>query len=185
MLRTGDVLAGFLDVTAKSCAKIELCAWLCNSHTFLSTNPQPRTRSIRFMPHSHPQSRELATLVFDGDCGFCTSSVDWLARTLPAMPKSIPFQWAPLEDLGLTLDETKDRVWLVTTDRTGRLHQYGGYLAVSTLLRHQPHRGWRFLGILLDTPPFSLAAGAGYALVARFRYLLPGGTPACKMRPTE
>ncbi|MEO7349336.1 MAG: DCC1-like thiol-disulfide oxidoreductase family protein [Terrimesophilobacter sp.] len=137
------------------------------------------------MPLRHSRSSGRATLVFDGDCGFCTSSVEWLTRTLPAMPQATPFQWAPLEELGLTLDETKDRVWLVTSDRAGRLHQYGGYLAVSRLLRHQPHLGWRFLGVLLDTPPFSLAAGIGYSLIARFRYRMPGGTPACRTRPTE
>lgn len=101
------------------------------------------------------------------------------------MPLAVPFQWAPLEELGLSLEETKDRVWLVTTDRHGQLHQYGGYLAVSKMLRHQPHFGWRFLGILLDTPPFSLAAGAGYSLIARFRYRMPGGTPACKVSAVE
>ncbi len=185
MLRSGDVSARIEHVAVESCAKLEFSARFCSPHTFLSTNPQPCPRSIRVMPHSPSPYRERATLIFDGDCGFCTSSVDWLARTLPVMPRSVPFQWAPLDELGLSLEETRDRVWLVTTDRSGRLHQYGGYLAVSKLLRHQPHLGWRFLGILLDTPPFSFVAGAGYSLVARYRYRMPGGTPACRMRPTE
>jgi len=72
-------------------------------------------------------------------------------------------------------------VWIVSTDPEGTSHQYGGYLAISVLLRHQPAIGWRFLGILMDTPPFSLFANLGYRLVARFRYLLPGATPACKV----
>lgn len=125
---------------------------------------------------------ERVTLIFDGDCGFCTSAVLWLERTLPAMPTSLPFQWAPLDELGLSAEEAAERVWLVTTDNSGQLHQHGGYLAASVILRHQPHLGWRFLGVLLDTPPFSLVAGIVYSLVARFRYLLPGGTPACKMK---
>jgi predicted DCC family thiol-disulfide oxidoreductase YuxK len=123
-------------------------------------------------------------LVFDGDCAFCTSAVDWLKRILPAMPATTPYQWAELDDLGLAPEEAAERVWLVATDARGDLHQYGGHLAVSVLLRHQPALGWRFLGILLDTPPFSLAAGAGYWLVARYRYLLPGGTPACRVGRT-
>ncbi len=137
--------------------------------------------------------RERATLIYDGDCGFCTSAVRWLERTLPVMPEAVPFQWASLEEFGLTRQEVTERVWLVTAARSGAgnaseteagtLHQYGGYLAVAELLRHQPHLGWRFLGILLDTPPFSFFAGLGYALTARYRYLLPGGTPACAMRP--
>ena len=72
-------------------------------------------------------------------------------------------------------------MWLVATDRDGALHQYGGYLAVSVILRHQPRLGWRFVGVLLDIVPFSLAADLGYRVVARYRYLLPGGTPACKV----
>jgi hypothetical protein len=36
---------------------------------------------------------------------------------------------------------------------------------------------------MLATPPFSIAAAIGYRLVARYRYLLPGGTPACAVRP--
>lgn len=134
------------------------------------------------MPPTTSNPRERTTFVFDGDCGFCTSAVLWLERTLPAMPTTLPFQWAPLDELGLSAEEAAERVWLVTTDSDGLLHQHGGYLAVSVILRHQPHVGWRFLGVLLDTPPFSLAAGIGYSLIARFRYLLPGGTPACKTK---
>jgi predicted DCC family thiol-disulfide oxidoreductase YuxK len=133
------------------------------------------------MPPATDLRRDAATLVFDGDCGFCTSAVNRLAELLPAMPTSIPYQWAPLEELGLTREEAAERVWLVAKDRHGILHQYGGHLAVSVLLRHQPRLGWRFLGVLLDTPPFSLGADLGYRLVARYRYLLPGGTPACRV----
>jgi predicted DCC family thiol-disulfide oxidoreductase YuxK len=116
--------------------------------------------------------------VFDGDCGFCTTCVLWLEKNLPVTPTSIPFQWADLESLGLTEAEARERVWLVTPD-----HQYGGHFAVAAMLRKQPTLGWRFLGFALITPPFSWAAAIGYALIARYRYLLPGGTPACKVRP--
>ena len=117
-----------------------------------------------------------ATLVFDGDCGFCTTAVGWLERGLPAMPPMVPYQWADLEKLGLTLDEARERVWLVTPTR-----RYGGHLGVSALLRKQPDLRWRFVGWLLVTPGFSQIAAVGYSLVARYRYLLPGGTPACRI----
>jgi predicted DCC family thiol-disulfide oxidoreductase YuxK len=123
---------------------------------------------------------EATTLVFDGDCGFCTSAVEWLKRVLPAAPPATPYQWADLERLGLTVEEASSMVWLVSTDASGSVHQSGGYLAVSELLRHQPAFGWRFLGILMDTPPFFILSDFGYRLIARFRYLLPGGTPACR-----
>jgi predicted DCC family thiol-disulfide oxidoreductase YuxK len=124
-----------------------------------------------------PNSTNDALLIFDGDCGFCTTSVGWLERTLPAMPATIPYQWADLDSLGLSTEEASARVWLVTPT-----HQYGGHLAVSALLRHQPSPIWRFAGWLLATPPFSFFGAIGYSLVARYRYLLPGGTPACAVK---
>ena len=121
-----------------------------------------------------------ALLVFDGDCGFCTTAVTWLQTHLPLPATSVPYQWADLEDLGLTVDEAAARVWLVTTEgKTG--HQYGGHLAVAAMLRRQPSVGWRFLGFLLISFPFSVVAAIGYAIIARFRHRLPGGTPACRM----
>ena len=139
------------------------------------------TRSIGKVPSAAQRSGPRALLVFDGDCGFCTSAVGWLERALPSSPKAVPYQWADLDDLGLTTEEAAERVWLLTTDSKGESHQYGGHLAVAAMLRRQPLLSWRFLGVLLGTAPFSWLAGAGYALVARYRYLLPGGTPACRV----
>jgi predicted DCC family thiol-disulfide oxidoreductase YuxK len=116
-------------------------------------------------------------LIFDGDCGFCTTSVEWLQRTLPAMPPSKPYQWTDLGAYGLTSTEAASRVWMVTNGE-----RFGGHLAVSALLRHQPSLAWRFVGWMIATPPFSIAADIGYRLIARYRHLLPGGTPACAVR---
>lgn len=123
-----------------------------------------------------PGPARSATLVFDGDCGFCTTSVRWLARTLPRMPDAVPFQWADLDQLGLSTDEARSRVWLVSGSR-----RYGGAAAVAALLRGQPNPALRVLGWLGTVPPWSWAAEAGYRLVARYRYRLPGGTPACRL----
>lgn len=117
-----------------------------------------------------------ATLIFDGDCGFCTTAVRWLERTMPRVPATVPFQWADLPDFGLTEEEARSRVWFVTGGR-----RYGGAGAVAALLRGQPHAALRMLGWLATVPPWSWLADAGYHLVARYRYRLPGGTPACRM----
>lgn len=117
-------------------------------------------------------------LIFDGDCGFCTSTVERLRRVLPRFPEAQPWQWTDLDAYGLTRDDVTHYVWLVTSR-----HQYAGHLALAGMLRMQRTLGWRFLGVLLTVPPYSWAAAVGYKLVARFRHLLPGGTPACAMRP--
>lgn len=119
-------------------------------------------------------------LIFDGDCGFCTTSVDWMTRTLPGMPRSIPYQWADLDAYGLTPADGRAMVWLVTDEE-----QFGGASAIAALLRHQAAAAPRFLGWLATVPPWSFGAELAYRLVARFRYRLPGGTPACRVPGTR
>lgn len=120
-------------------------------------------------------------LIFDGDCGFCTSSVRWLRRVLPAMPDAAPYQWTALDEYGLSEADASSKVWLVVRDRSGRNRRLGGHLAVAGLLTHQPVAALRLLGHLMTLPPISWVAAAGYALVARYRFALPGGTPACRV----
>ncbi|WP_233279404.1 thiol-disulfide oxidoreductase DCC family protein, partial [Microterricola pindariensis] len=117
-----------------------------------------------------------ALLVFDGDCGFCTSTVGWLRRWLPAMPDASPYQWTELAEYGLSEADAAAKVWLVVGGR-----RLGGHAAVAGLLTHQPAAALRLLGHLMMIPPISWAAAAAYALVARYRFALPGGTPACRV----
>jgi predicted DCC family thiol-disulfide oxidoreductase YuxK len=117
-------------------------------------------------------------LVFDGDCAFCTTWVDRLRNRLPRFPEATPWQWIDHQELGLSHDDVSNYAWYVTPS-----HQYAGHLAVSALLRMQRGFGWRFAGNLLATPPFSWLAAIGYRLVARYRHRLPGGTPACQLKP--
>lgn len=119
-----------------------------------------------------------ALLIFDGDCGFCTTAVEWLKRNLPVMPAAAPYQWTDLAAYGLTTAEAAAKLRMAVDGQV-----FAGHLAISALLRHQPSALWRFGGWLLASPPFSPFAAAGYALVARYRHRLPGGTPACAMRP--
>jgi predicted DCC family thiol-disulfide oxidoreductase YuxK len=118
--------------------------------------------------------------VFDGDCAFCTTSVETLRRLLPRFPDAQPWQWLDLDELGLSIDDVTRYAWVVTPT-----HQYAGHLALSALLRMQDGAGWRFLGHLIATPPFSWAAAVGYRLIAANRSRLPGGTPACALPPTQ
>jgi len=137
----------------------------------------PRRRSIDIVTGSglsKPSSNGL--LVFDGDCAFCSTWVERLRTALPRYPETIPYQWADLDALGLSHDDVTHYAWYLTPG-----HQYAGHLAFSALLRSQPSVGLRFAGHLIATPPFSWVAALGYRFIARYRHLLPGGTPACAL----
>jgi predicted DCC family thiol-disulfide oxidoreductase YuxK len=122
------------------------------------------------------QSSQGPLLVFDGDCGFCTSAVDRLRQWLPRFPRTSPWQWLDLDEYGLSPDDVARYAWVVTSD-----HHYAGHLAFSALLRMQRGFLWRLAGNLLATPPVSWVAAMGYDWIARNRHRLPGGTPACAL----
>jgi len=119
-------------------------------------------------------------LIFDGDCAFCTLWVERLRALLPEFPTSTPWQWVELDDYALTREDVENAAWLVTSTR-----QFAGHLALSAILRSQPAIGWRFLGHLIATEPFSTVSALAYRLIARYRHRLPGGTPACAVRGPE
>ncbi len=127
-----------------------------------------------------PQRPDLPVLIFDGDCAFCTTWVNRLRDRLPKPPEAVPWQWADLDALGLTRQDVTDFAWYLTKRRS-----YAGAMAFAALLRDQPRIGLRFAGHLLATPPFSIVAALGYNLIARYRHVLPGGTPACALPRPE
>lgn len=116
-----------------------------------------------------------ATLVFDGDCAFCTSSAGWLGRRLPDDVVIVPWQRADLAALGVTEDEARLAVqWVVPGRRAA------GAAAVGQALQ-AAGGAWRPLGWLCRTPPTGWVASAVYRLVSRHRHRMPGGTPACRL----
>lgn len=116
-------------------------------------------------------------LIYDGDCAFCQRCVDLGAR-LPAAVPSAPFQLLDPTAYGLTAAQVRSAAWWVAADGSTRR----GHRAVAAVLRAQPRTGWRAAGWLIDHPPLSWLAAPGYALVARFRHRLPGGTAQCRVR---
>lgn len=115
-------------------------------------------------------------LIFDGDCAFCQRCVDLGAR-LPAPVLAVPFQRLDPAAYGLTGDQVRSAAWWIGVDGSPRR----GHRAVAAVLAAQPGRGWRLVGRLMDHPPVAWVAAAGYALVARFRHRLPGGTAQCRL----
>ena len=114
----------------------------------------------------------VAVLVYDGDCGFCTTSAHRLVRWSGGSLDVIPWQMADLEALGLTPGECSSAVQLVspTTRASG-----GTAVAAALLACRQPYRA---AGALLGWQPLHPLVQRAYALVAANRHRLPGSTCA-------
>lgn len=114
-------------------------------------------------------------LVFDGDCGFCTTSANAATRWL-GLEHVEPWQFLDLASLGLTAEQCTAAVQWVAADGT----VLAAHDAVVAALRHAGG-AWAFLGRVLALPGLHALAGLAYRLVAANRYRLPGGTAACRM----
>jgi predicted DCC family thiol-disulfide oxidoreductase YuxK len=113
-------------------------------------------------------------LIFDGDCGFCTSAANFVVKQSSVPIEAVAWQLTDVSAFGLTDTQTAARVYFATGGEA-----FGGHLAFAQILWAQ--RNWllKTAGWLLTVPPFCWLGSIGYALVARFRHRLPGGTPAC------
>ncbi|WP_460307052.1 thiol-disulfide oxidoreductase DCC family protein [Actinocorallia aurea] len=124
--------------------------------------------------------RERNVLLFDGDCGFCTTCVAFIERRIRPDAEILPHQWQDLASYGTTADRAADEILWITP--SGEI--LGGARAVAAMLRSSP-APWRPLGRLLTLPPLTWAAHAAYRITARNRHRLPGGTPACALPPRK
>ncbi len=115
-------------------------------------------------------------LIFDGDCGFCSSTARYIAARSTTPIEIHAWQLTDVTEFGLTETQTAARVYFVTGGEA-----FGGHLAFAQILWAQ--RNWllKAVGWLLTVPPFCWLGSVSYALVARFRHRLPGGTPACAL----
>ena len=120
------------------------------------------------------------TLVFDGECGFCTASSRWIAGRWTGPGRARPYQeleWAELARLGLSPSEVGEAAWWV--DEHGTV--WSGHDAVARSLA--AGRGWqRALGRALLWPPLCWLGSALYPVVARHRRRLPGNDPISRPR---
>lgn len=115
-------------------------------------------------------------LVFDGTCGFCTTSVRLAQRWIRRMPSAVPYQAVDVAVLDLDAARCAAALQYVARDR--RVHE--GEDAVAALLLGAGG-GWWLLGAFLQVPGVHWLSGVVYRWVAANRHRLPGGTPACSL----
>lgn len=141
------------------------------------------------MPWGHPRieryrssvSSAVPMLIYDGDCSFCSASADWVAARWRGRARAVAWQTLASDELAahaLTLEDVRSAAWWV--DQMG--HPSRGHLAIAYALR--AGSGWSaIVGGVLLVPPFRWIAAGVYPVVARWRYRLPGGSPACRTEP--
>ena len=112
-------------------------------------------------------------LIFDGDCGFCTTSVRLAAR-LPTPARIVPYQELDLAPLPVNREECSAALQYV--DASGGL--YAGHHAVAAFLG-DCGGVWRLLAWPLCRQGLDPLWDWVYQWVADHRTSLPGGTPAC------
>ena len=128
----------------------------------------------------HARQRSASpVLIYDGSCGFCTRAAQWLSRHADEsaidLRSSQDMSTRQLADLGLTTDQVNSSVWWIAGGAS-----LNGHEAIGAALRNcRP--GWKYLGQLIDVFPFHQFAPSTYRVIAHYRHLLPGATPACRV----
>lgn len=117
------------------------------------------------------------TLLFDGDCGFCTAAADRMRRWGRGRIVVTPWQRADLGAFGITAEEAATAVQWSDGHRVA-----SGAEAFSAALVAIGGR-WRAVGRALALPGVRVLARWTYRVVARNRHRLPGSTPACRLDP--
>jgi predicted DCC family thiol-disulfide oxidoreductase YuxK len=120
--------------------------------------------------------RERPVLVYDGDCGFCTSCVRQIERRIKPDVEIVPFQFTDLASFGLTVERAEYELLWIGLDGAVA----GGAQAFAGLLRDKGGLWWP-VGAALWVPPIRWIAHGAYRLIAVNRHRMPGGTAACAL----
>lgn len=117
----------------------------------------------------------VGTVVYDADCGFCTTCARWLERH--GTCRITPWQSLDLATLGLAEDDVTTAAWWL--DDTGVATASGAQAIAAALRSCGP--AYRVIGWALTLPVLRFVAAVVYGWVARNRYRLPGATDACRL----
>lgn len=112
------------------------------------------------------------TLLYDGDCRFCTTTADWLHRHVGSSAEVVPWQHADLAALGLTSAPPSEPItWVADGRHVAGTEALAAYLSTS-------RTAWRGAAKVLTAPGSRQLAAPLYRFLSEHRVHLPGGLPA-------
>lgn len=115
-------------------------------------------------------------LIFDGDCGFCTTTSNYIAKRSKNSIEISPWQFTDFTNLPVTAEQCADQVYFLVEGVP-----YGGHEAFAMLLKTQKNFLLKAAGSVLMWKALRFITKPAYRLTAKYRHKLPGGTPACKL----
>ncbi|MFF8911626.1 thiol-disulfide oxidoreductase DCC family protein [Streptomyces olivaceoviridis] len=135
---------------------------------------------------THPDVRSLSSalrsspvLAYDGDCGFCQTSIDRIQALAAPTLEAVPWQFLPTESTSPYLERLDREVLLLH----GGSVLAGGADALARYVSTSRSPAYRALAALVRLPGIRACARVLYRWVSRHRHRLPGGTPACAVPP--
>lgn len=117
----------------------------------------------------------MATLIYDADCGFCTTSAMKLAEAGTFTPQAWQFV-DDLDALGLDYEKVSTAAHWVVDGRTVA----SGADAIAHALMSRGGAA-KALGSIIVRTPVKYPARLAYGWIAKNRHRMPGGTAACKI----
>jgi predicted DCC family thiol-disulfide oxidoreductase YuxK len=115
-------------------------------------------------------------LVYDADCGFCTTCARWASRVQRAYRTTAWQELGDLAAVGLTLDDVTTAAYWLGDD--GRLWRGPDAVAMALVQRGGP---LALAGHLIASRPVRPLAALVYRWVAANRHRMPGSTAACRV----
>ena len=122
-----------------------------------------------------PDYDPAGTVLYDGDCGFCTTSARWLRRH--GTCAVLPWQASDLAEIGLTEEQVSAEVYWLDGQGRPTARGAGAVAQAAKTCRHPV----RLIGQLMYLRPLRPLADWAYRTVAANRYRLPGSTDACRI----
>lgn len=127
-------------------------------------------------PDPPPPPIPSGTLVYDGDCRFCTATARWAKRRLSDDYRVVPSQQTDLAALGLTEEDVARSAWWIAPDGTCWDEHFSIAGALGAM-----SGPWPTIGRLMTLGPINPLARGVYRLVANNRHRIrwPGARPTC------